>query len=393
MKVLFLSVSTGGGHLKAAKALSEYIKMVDDTSEILVIDTLKYASPIVNKIIVNTYINMLKLTPKVYGKIYNASDTNSCLVGENLNYLGSGVNALFSFKINKLVKEFKPDIVVCTHPFSLQMVKKLDIPTIAILTDYAMHPLWVKNCIDAYVIPHEFLIEDAVDKGADRQKIYPLGIPIENKFLKEYNRKDILNEFGLEDKTTFLIMGGSLGLGKIEDVFLRLAESRREFQIVVVAGSNQKLKRKLEKHVKYIHSKNVCILNYTDKIDKLMEISDFVITKPGGLTVAESLAKRLPICIISPIPGQEEKNSDFLLNCGVAINFGNGKIDSFLSQIMDNRAKVDSMKKVAGVLAKPNALKDIYNLMCKLIKDNKLKRGVNCDISHGDNCVYTNEKI
>ena len=369
-----MSVFTGGGHLGAAMALEKYINKVDSTSKTLIVDVLDYVSPAVSKIVVKTYMSMLKWTPKLYGKMYNTSDANDCLIGENLNFFGSKVSALFSFKINRLVNKFNPDIVVCTHPFALQMVKNLGIPTIAILTDYDIHPLWIKECINAYIIPHEYLVDGVIEKGVERQKIYTFGIPVEDKFFDTFERKDILNEFGLKDKTTFLIMGGSLGLGKIEEIFLKLIESEKDFQMVVVTGSNKKLKNRLQKQLEYIR-KDVVILDYTDKINKLMEVADFIITKPGGLTVAESLIKKLPICIISPIPGQEEKNTNFLVNCGVAIRLKEDyDIDSFLDEVMDDEIKLNNMREIAGILSKPNACRDIYNLMCELVLENNLNK-------------------
>ena len=163
--------------------------------------------------------------------------------------------------------------------------------------------------------------------------------------------------------------------GEIKNVFLRFMKSKKDFQMIIVTGKNKKLKRKLEKYLRGIHSdKDVRILGYTDKINKLMDIADFIITKPGGLTVAESLLKKLHICIISPIPGHEEKNANFLVNCGVAARLEeNDDVDSFLNQVMYNKVRISSMGEIAGLLAKPNACRDIYNLMCKLVFKNNLK--------------------
>lgn len=375
MKVLFLAAATGAGHLKAAKALSEYIQQTDKSAKTLIIDTLKYANPIIDKLIVKTYINTLKTTPRIYGKLYNMTEEKD-LIGDNINDLSNGVNKLFSFKIKRLIKDFMPDIIVCTHPFSLHMVlgvrEKLDrnIPIVSIITDYAVHPLWIREGVDAYIIPHEFLINDALNKGIEQDKIYPFGIPVESKFLMKSNRMDVLEKFNLEDKLTLLIMGGSLGIGEIESIFIKLIKSSRPLQIIVVTGTNKKLKAHLEEYSNNIYgNKNIVILSYVNEVNELMEISDMIITKPGGLTVSESLIKELPICIMSPIPGQEEKNADFLTNCGVAARIReHDSIDSFLCQVVDNNIRVESMKKIAKILAKPNSCKDIYSLMCSLIQ-------------------------
>ena len=378
MKVLFLAVATGGGHLKAAKALSEYIQTRDFKSETLIIDTLKYANPLIDKLIVKTYINTLKTTPKIYGKLYNITDEKE-LLGDNINDFSNSVNRLFSFKVKKLIQEFKPDIIVCTHPFSLQMVLaikkkiKINVPIVDIITDYAIHNLGIRNGVDAYVIPHEFLINDAISRGISRDKLFSLGIPVENKFLSTTNKSGILQKFGLVDTLTFLVMGGSLGFGEIEDIFIKLLKCDRPIQIVVVTGTNKKLKAHLEKQTKHLYgNKNIVILSYVNEVNELMEVSDFIITKPGGLTISESLIKSLPIAIISPIPGQEERNANFLINCGVAARITeHDNINSFLNQVVDNTMRVSSMKQIAKTLAKPNACHDIYKLMCKLINNTK----------------------
>lgn len=377
MKVLFLAVATGGGHLKAAKALSEYIQSKDCESETLIIDTLKYANPLIDKLVVKTYLNTLKTTPKIYGKLYNITDEKE-LLGDNINDFSNGVNRLFSFKVKRLILSFKPDIIVCTHPFSLQMVLairkklKIKIPIVDIVTDYAIHNLGIRNGVDAYIIPHEFLVNDAINKGIPRDKIFSLGIPVENKFLKHTEKTDILQKFGLVDTLTFLVMGGSLGFGEIEDIFIKLIRCNRHIQIIVVTGTNKKLKNHLEKESKHLYGdKNIVILSYVNEVNELMEVADFIITKPGGLTISESLIKKLPIILMSPIPGQEERNANFLINCGVAARITeHDNIDTLLNQVVDNTIRVKSMKQIAKTLAKPNACHDIYELMCRLVNDN-----------------------
>ena len=374
MRVLFFSAATGGGHIKAAKALSEYIRSVDTSANVLNVDTLRYANPIIDKIIVGTYINTLKTTPKIYGKLYDITDEGDML-GDNLNELSNGINKLFSFRIKRLLREFLPDVIVCTHPFALHMAmsarKKLEfkVPIIAVVTDYAVHPLWVKGDADAYVIPHEFILNDAINKGIERDKIYPYGIPIGNEFLEYVDRSLILDKFKLRDETTLLIMGGSLGFGEIENIFVKLVGANRSLQIVVVTGMNSKLKLQLEKYMRDINTrKNIVILGYVDDINSLMEVANCVITKPGGLTVAEALAKNVPICVISPIPGQEEKNATFLINSGVAARLKeHDDVDDFLCQVIDNQVRYSSMKRIASMLAKPNACEDIYNLIKRII--------------------------
>jgi processive 1,2-diacylglycerol beta-glucosyltransferase len=330
---------------------------------------MKYINPIVDKLIIGSYLSAVKKTPAIYGKLYALSDT-----GENINNISKTVNKLLSFKIKKLINELKPSVIVCTHPFPVQMLSNLrrkgrvNIPIVAVVTDYAVHPLWTFASLDAYVVPHEFLKLEAIEKGFSGDIIYPLGIPVSTNFLKKRDKSEILTELGLEEKLTVLLMGGSLGFGEVEDVFQALLHCEKDLQIIAVTGQNLKLKKQLENY-SIVTGKNVKILSYTEKVSDIMDISDLIITKPGGMTITESIIKELPIVIMSPIPGQEEKNAQFLLSNGAAVRITqNDDVASVLKQIIDDPSGVLKMKEKARRLAKPNSCPDIIELLEKLVK-------------------------
>lgn len=364
MNVLFLSVSAGGGHVKAAEALREIIEEHHPGSRTLILDTLKYTNPMVDKLIVGGYLNTVRKTPQIYGMLYEMSES-----GENTHDFTKNVMRLLSYKIQLFIKEFKPDVIVCTHPFPLQMMsvlkkkKKLSIPVVAIMTDYVCHSFWLHECIDAYVTAHDTMKYQMIDRGILKETIFSYGIPVCRNFLKSRDRNSILEEFGLEDKTTFLVMGGSLGFGDIKGIFMSLLNNKTDLQIVAISGRNSKLKRQLEKYSED-SNKNVKILSFTNQVADLMQISDFIVTKPGGLTIAEALVKKLPMFLISPIPGQEEGNANFLVNSGVAARIMDScDAEYVFHQIMDNPLRVRHMKEMAEYLAKPNSSEDIVKLL------------------------------
>lgn len=369
MNILLLAVSAGGGHQKAAEAVKEYVQAKYPSYQTKIVDAYRYVSPILDKVVIGSYLKTLKNSPKLWGKIYELAEK-----GENVNDISQTINRIFSFKIKKLVKDFKPDIIICTHPFPLHMVCNLkkngtiNIPILNIITDYATHSLWVNEYVDAYVVAHDMLVHEMVERGVQKDKILPFGIPICNSFLSPRERSSIINDFGLQDKSTFLLMGGSLGLGEIKKLFIKLLESPRDFQIVIVCGKNLKLKKQLEKiYTNYTSSKKVVILGFTYKVHELMSISDLIITKPGGLTITESLLMKLPIVIISPIPGQEEKNAAFLLNNGAGIRLNDvNEINRVLSQYIDNPLRIKHIKEMSEYLAKPNSTKDLVEYLNNL---------------------------
>ena len=298
MNTLFLSASTGGGHDKAAEAVIECIKQRSPDSGLLLSNSLNNISPAFNKLIVGTYLHTIRNTPNIYGTLYKLTETN-----ESLTDITKGLNRIFSFRLSDIINTAAPSLIVSTHTIPLQMVSmlkrktKLDIPVIGIVTDFTNHYFWKLENIDALIVANEFIKDDMIKMGIPESKIYAYGIPVCSCFRRRRDRNSLLAEFGLQNKTTALIMGGSLGLGEIRKAFVSLLECRRNVQIIVVTGKNRKLESQLREMAAGA-SKTVRILSFTNRISDLMDISDFIITKPGGVTIAEALVKRIPIIIM-----------------------------------------------------------------------------------------------
>lgn len=369
MDILILSVAVGGGHIKAGEAVKEVVEQKYPGSRILIVDSLKYVNPIVDKLVVGSYLNTVKNTPQIYGKLYEMSESTN-----NINDFSKTVNKFLSYRIKKLIHDFKPSVIVCTHPFPLQMVVnlkkkgKIHVPLSVIMTDFVVHPLWLHDDVDAYVVAHDYMKHEMTMKGIPAHTIYPYGIPISSSFLQKKDRNSILKEFRLDNKLTILVMGGTLGFGQIKDTFKSLVSSSKDLQIIAITGKNIKLKRQLENYSLYTNKK-IKILSYTENVSELMDISDILITKPGGMTVSEALIKELPMFIISPIPGQETGNANFLVNNGAAIRlYPNYDIEDALYQIVDNPLRIKQMKEMSRYLAKPDASKDILSLLETLAK-------------------------
>ena len=208
-----------------------------------------------------------------------------------------------------------------------------------------------------------------ISKNIPENKIFATGIPISSRFLKDYNKKEILDEFELQEnkKTILFFGGGEFGLGKTKTVqiFEDLVKNFDDIQVIAIAGKNEKMKLHFESIVKNLNKENsVKILEYTNKVPELMAISDLVISKPGGLTTSESLASNLPMIIINPIPGQEEENAEFLEENGTGIWIR--KHDSayeIFKALLSSPEKLENMKNNTKNLAKKHSTEDI----CKII--------------------------
>ena len=222
---------------------------------------------------------------------------------------------------------------------------------------------------DYFFVSNDKMKGYLISKEIPEDKVFVTGIPISSRFLKNYDKKEILNEFNLEEnkKTILFFAGGEFGLGKSRTVqiFEDLIKNFKNIQVIAIAGKNEKMKLNFENIVKEFNTeKNVKVLEYTNKVPELMAISDLVISKPGGLTTSESLASNLPMIIINPIPGQEEENAEFLEEKGTGIWIRkNDSPYEVLKSIIDNPKKLEKMKENTNILAKKHSTEDI----CKTI--------------------------
>ena len=211
--------------------------------------------------------------------------------------------------------------------------------------------------------------EYLISKNIPENKIFATGIPISSRFLKEYNKKEILDEFQLqENKRTILFFGGGefgLGKNKTIEIFEDLIKNFDDIQVIAIAGKNEKMKLHFESIVKEFNKEeHVKVLEYTNKVPELMAISDLVVSKPGGLTTSESLASNLPMIIINPIPGQEEENAEFLEENGTGIWIRkNDSAYEVFNNLFSNSEKLENMKKSTNILAKKHSTENI----CKTI--------------------------
>lgn len=368
-KILIMSASTGGGHNKAANAIKETLENNNLEIRCEIIDSLKLINNTMDKVISRGYEKSAIYTPKTYGRVYKLSDINL-----NTEFKNNPLAIIMAIKFKKLIKKSKPDLIIGTHPFpmiALNHLRKNDFllpPMISLLTDYTTHSTWVQNKIDYYIVAHEFVKELLILEGIQSEKIKPLGIPIENKFLENKEKEIIFENLNLDtNKFTLLLMGGSFGAGSIKETLDELIEINEDFQIIVITGKNETLKDKLIKKGEF-RDKNVCILGYTDNMNCLLSSVDVLITKPGGLTITEALIKETPMIIPYCIPGQEEENLDFLINFGVAIKpTKKFTLNVIIKYLINNPEKLQTMKENIKFIKKENSSQKIYDLVCDIL--------------------------
>lgn len=372
-KVLIFYASYGGGHLSAANAIKQCIDENFSDFETKLTDCMLYVNKPINQITTTAYKEMAKKFPWAWGEVYSHSQKGP------IAHISSTANNLLARKLLKLLREYKPDIVISTHPFGSQMVSYLkrkalvECKLATIMTDFAPHEQWLvgKEQVDYFFVSHEKMRQELINDNVPEDKVFATGIPLSNRFLMHYNKIDIMNSLGLNpDKKVILFFGGGeFGLGREQTLKILKAfiTHSTHHQIVAISGKNEKMKDAFDKLVKEEHAQDIVkVLSYTNQVPELMSISDLVVTKPGGLTSTESLASGLPMVIINPIPGQEEENATFLENSGVAIWLKkNDDFDTVISNLLADEQKLHQMKVNTKLLAKKNSTKDICNIVLK----------------------------
>lgn len=359
--ILLLTANTGGGHNTAANALKDYIDKNDYEMNISVVEYFKYINPKLSKLTSVTYEVFTKNMPSLYKASYNI---RNLIPNKDSNFS----KALFNTRSTALIEEYKPDIVVCIHPFivsEMMEVRKVNnyrFGVFVLMTDFNFHEGWVYPGVDRYIVSNDFMRLKLMKKDVPEYKIHCYGIPTLDEFNIKLDKNQARRALGLKDMTTVLVVGGSFGAGKIQKVFEELADCHLDIQIIIIAGKNKNLKKDLLKLANR-YKKVVQVLGYTDQLPLYMDAADVLITKPGGLTITEAMIKELPMIVVNPIPGQEEENETFLLNKGIAVSALNKNISIVLADLLEDSNRIKNMKLMSSIYAKPNASKQISNLL------------------------------
>ena len=371
-KALILYACYGGGHISAANSIKECIEKYYPDIEPITIDFMNYLNVTIDKLTTTAYEEMAKKAPALWGTVYMKSEKGA------LARFSIDSNKLLAIKLHFLIKRYKPDYIISTHPFSSQMCaylkKKNKLPRVklaTVMTDFAPHDQWLvgSDYINHFFVAHEAMKELLVNKGISEKKVFATGIPLSNRFFLDYDKDALLNDFDLsKDKFTILFFaGGRFGLGKkntykiLEDI----ARYMDNVQVVAIAGKNKKMFDAFNDTVKkYKRKDDIKVLEFTDKVPELMHISDIVISKPGGLTTSECLACGLPMIVINPIPGQEEQNAEFLENSNLAywIKDDDNPL-GVIFKVVNNKNILDGLNQNVSKYTKRNSTKEICEVL------------------------------
>lgn len=363
-KALILTTSTGQGHNQAANALCDILSK--NNFKCKKHDFLEGSSKLLTSAIIGGYELSATKFSHIYGLSYFLT---------NNRFINTVSTIPFCFatkRIKNIINLENPDIIITTHPISISILdtlKKdgLEIPIISIVTDFDAHYTYISKRINAYVTGSEFTKSSLTSKGINKNIIYPYGIPIKNHF---FDRNNNIDDLKSDDYFNILLMSGSMGLKNISYVLKELLNNENKLRITVVCGNNKDLKSSLDKVACNTYKdKKLHIVGFSNDIATFMEYSDVIISKPGGLTVTESIAKNLPLIIPFAIPGQETQNTKFLCQSGYALKASLKKINPTVNTLIDNPEHLEKMKINLSNLSRKYSSAKIVDLANKLIEE------------------------
>ena len=364
-RVLIFSASAGTGHVKAAEALAKTFAQDPRVETVEHKDALVYTNKLFRDFYSKLYLQLIRSAPQLLGWVYKQSDEPW-----KTDQLRLRLDRLSAMPLVKFIRKFRPDITVCTHFMPVGIISHLisrgvlDAHLSIVVTDLDMHAMWLSRVFHRYFVAIEETKVHLEELGLPPERVTVSGIPVDPSFAEPVDRAEIRYRNHLDPgKTTLLISAGALGVTSTELVMARLLRLRHDVQGVVVCGRNDELRHKL-KDLLAPHGDRFKVIGYTDRMYEYMKISDLFIGKPGGLTTAEALASSLPMIIVDPIPGQEERNSDHLLEKGCALKSNElttlaWKID----QLLDQPGRLEAMKRNAWEMGRPNAAKTIVETL------------------------------
>jgi processive 1,2-diacylglycerol beta-glucosyltransferase len=370
-RILVLSASVGAGHMRAAEAVELALRQTAPDAFVQNVDILTLTNAAFRRVYGKAYLDMVNHTPHLLGLMYDLLDKpRKENVGDRLLYLAQELNLK---KVLTLIREGRWDVVVHTHFLPAEIFTHLredgeaPMPHMVVTTDFETHKLWAHQPVERYTTATEEGAAYLATYGVSRGTISVTGIPIHPVFSEDKSREQCLKSQGLKgDRPILLQLAGGFGVGPIEKLFRGVLEIETPLEVAVVCGKNEALKKKLDK-LKPPAKHRVKVIGFTKQMDELLTVADLVLTKPGGLTTSEVLAKGCAMAIVNPIPGQESRNSDFLLENGAAIKINNiATMPLKLSAVLGDRKRLELLKSNAKKLGKPRAAFEVAALALEL---------------------------
>ncbi len=371
-RALFLYASPDSGHRACSDAVRKALERLAPKMETAGVDTISALYPTLGPLIEKTYLEILKYTPQIWSFLYDNPE---------IEEITRELRQMFSFfnqpKVKNILTDYDPSVFVCTHAIPCGIVAEqkrrglCDLPLVAIVTDFAVHSYWIHPEVDLYLVANDESRQTLIARGIDAARVKVSGIPVDPAFSEKHIVWEARQQLALEEKQpVILLMGGARGLGPIAEMAEQILQVEPEPQLLIVAGLNKELERQLGP---LVERDNVHLYSYTQDIPLLMNAADIIVTKPGGLTSSEALIKELPMVIVNPIPGQEERNSNYLIAQKAALRVQKVKnLKRLLERMLARPDWILRMTQNARAIAKPNSAETAARAILHLLRTRKL---------------------
>ena len=369
MKYLIIYASAGAGHRKAAEAVYEALLERVDEKDIEKIDSLDYTNRLFKWFYARKYITLVNYMPHVWGFFYYLFD--NWFVYKLLWLPRRVTNALNCGQFEKFILKVNPEAVISTHFMANEVVSRLkqkgriNCKLFSVVTDYRIHSFWVAPYVDRYFVASERTKADLSGWGIFDDKISVTGIPISSKFSLKLDKNALANKFGLDTGIfTALIIGGGFGVGPVEELVQKIGALKLNAQFLIVCGYNKDLLEKINV-LKQSLGLKAMVYGFVDNVHELMSLSNVLVTKSGGLTSSEAMAKGLATIFVKPIPGQEKRNSNVLQLANAAVIAKNvDEARKKIKEIYEDPELLHKMSNAANKMAKPDSARDVVNIIC-----------------------------
>ena len=362
----------GTGHSAAAEATLRALREREPDVEAQIINSIQYASQRIGKMVEGGYLHLLKAFPALYGLLYESKERPSSIAG-----LRRFLTRIFANPFCTLIETWKPDIIVCTHAFPAGVISSirdrfsLKVPSVGVVTDFVVHPSWVHKNMDAYAVANDDLERQLVARGVDSARVRITGIPIDPRFGMAPEPQALRDRLALHGgRPVVLVMGGGLGMGPVERILKLVRRIQSPMHMVVLTGHNERLRERLDEERQNLdgHPVRLQVFGYIDNVYDYMAAADLLVTKPGGLTSAEALASGLPMVIVHPLPGQEMRNSKYLLNKRVAVRAASdATLPRIIEEMLHDVDALRRMKRVSRDIAAPDSASRMADVLLELM--------------------------
>lgn len=366
MRVLILSCNTGQGHNSASAAVKEVFEQHGVSCEIT--DALQFVSGGVSKFISWGHSFVYRRLPGLFRVGYSFFETHSGAFQANsllCKFLSGAAE-----RLHRYCQEGQYDTVISAHVFASLILTcarrqcHLNAKTYFVATDYTCSPGAVQSGLGHYFIPSAALAEEFVAAGAQKEALVPVGIPIRQKFFAAEDGERAKERFGIAPgHRHLLMMCGSMGCGPMGSLAKHLVEGLSgDQELSIVCGTNKGLERKLSR--RFRGKANVHVLGYVEEMPLLMDSADLYLTKPGGISVTEAAAKRLPMVLVDAVAGCEKHNMRYYIDREAAVTAKSPrKLARLCVEILGDEDRLKSMKTGLGPELCGNGARNMFGFV------------------------------